>query len=184
MTRHLRLLTLIALAAAGLAGFSAAQEAGKMAMLNSQEILDKSAEGQKALAQLQAADKKYADDLARLDDQIKQLQNRLTTQRLTLTAEAAAALQGDIQKKQTERQRSAEDAARSMREIQAKTLERIQNDLIPIIEQARKDLGVDMIFDVTKGGVVYFSPALDVTAEIIKRYDASRAAAAPPPVKK
>ena len=180
MRRHHRLLALIA-AAAGLAGFAAAQEAGKLGMINSQEILDKSVEGKRALAQIQAANKKYADEVTRVDDQIRQLQNRLAAQRLTLTVEAAAALQADIQKKTTDRQRSAEDAARAMREIQARTLEEIQTDLIPLIEQVRKDMGLDVIFDVTKGGVVYFTPALDLTAEIIKRYDALRAA---PPAKK
>ena len=181
MKHHLRPIALIAAAAAGLAGLAAAQEAGKLGMINSQEILDKSAEGKRVLAQLQAADKKYSDELTRLDDQIKQLQNRLSTQRLTLTAEAAAGLQADIQRKQTERQRAAEDAARAMRELQTRTLEQIQNELIPLIEQARKDLGIDVMFDVTKGGVVYSNPALDVTAEIIKRYDAVKAA---PPAKK
>jgi Skp family chaperone for outer membrane proteins len=68
-----------------------------------------------------------------------------------------------------------------MRDLQARTLEKIQNELIPLIEQARKDLGIDLVFDVTKGGVVYFNPALDVTDEIIRRYDAMKAA---PPAKK
>ena len=180
MRRHNRLLALIA-AAAGLAGLAAAQEAGKLGVINSQEILDTSAAGKRALAQIQAADKKYTDELARIDDQIRQLQNRLTAQRLTLTPDAAAALQADIQKKTTERQRSAEDAGRAMREIQARTLEEIQADLIPLIEQVRKDMGLDLIFDVTKGGIVYFTPALDLTAEIVKRYDAIKAA---PPAKK
>jgi len=179
MRRHHRLVALIA--AAGLAGFAAAQEAGKLGMINSQEILDKSAEGKRALAQIQAADKKYADELTRIDEQIRQLQNRLTAQRLTLTPDAAAALQADIQKKTTERQRSAEDAGRAMREIQVRTLEEIQTDLVPLIEQVRKDMGLDLIFDVTKGGIVYFTPSLDLTAEIIKRYDALKAA---PPAKK
>jgi len=130
------------------------------------------------LAQVQAADKKYADDIAKLDDQIKQLQNRLSTQRTTLTPDAAMALQTDIQKKQTERQRAIEDASRGFQELQARTLERIQSDLIPIIEQVRKDKGLDLIFDVVKGGAVYFTPALDLTAEVIKRYDAQKAAPA------
>ncbi len=181
MRHHIGLIALVAAAAAGLAGFAAAQEAGKLGTINSQEILDQSVEGKKALAQLQAADKKYTDDITRLDDQIKQLQNRLSTQRLTLTPEAAAGLQADIQRKQTERQRAAEDAARAMRELQARTLDQIQTELIPLLEQARKDLGIDVLFDVTKGGVVYFNPALDVTAEIIRRYDAMKAA---PPAKK
>jgi outer membrane protein len=181
MRRHLRIIVCIALAAAGLSGLAAAQEGAKLGMVNSQEILDKSAEGKRALSQLQAADKKYADEVTRLDDQIKQLQNRLSTQRLTLTPDAAAALQADIQRRQTERQRSAEDAARAMRELQVNTLEKLQNELLPIIEQVRKDMGFDCVFDMTKGGVVYFNPALDVTAEIIKRYDALKAA---PPAKK
>jgi outer membrane protein len=181
MRHHLRLIAFMAAAVAGSAGFAAAQEAPKLGAMDSQQILDRSTEGKKAVAELQAANKKYTDDLARLDDQIKQLQSRLTTQRLTLTAEAAAGLQSDIQRKQTERQRAAEDASRAMQELQVRTLERIQNELIPLIEQARKDLGLDLIFDITKGGVVYFNPALDITDELIRRYDATKAA---PPAKK
>ncbi|OGD29520.1 MAG: hypothetical protein A2V57_05805 [Candidatus Aminicenantes bacterium RBG_19FT_COMBO_65_30] len=181
MRKPIRLIVLIAAAAAGLAGLAPAQEGGKLGMINSQEILDKSAEGRKALAQLQAADKKYTDEITRMDDQIKQLQSRLSAQRLTLTADAAAGIQADIQKKQTDRQRAAEDATRAMQELQARTFGQIQSELIPIIEQLRKDKELDLIFDLAKSGTVFYSPALDLTAEVIKRYDASKAA---PPVKK
>jgi Skp family chaperone for outer membrane proteins len=179
MRRSLRSCALIPAALAFLAGLAPAQ--AKLATLNSQEVLEKSAEGKKAIAALQAADKKYSDDITRLDDQIKQLQNRLQTQRLTLTAEAAAGIQADIQRKQTDRQRSAEDATRSMQQLQATTLSKIQDALIPIIEQLRKDRGLDLIFDLAKSGTVFANPAIDVTAEIVKRYDALSAA---PPVKK
>ncbi|MBE3109264.1 MAG: OmpH family outer membrane protein [Acidobacteria bacterium] len=178
MIKHLRL---IALVAAGLAGLVPAQEASKLGMVNSQEILDKSVEGRRVLAQLQAADKKYTESVTRLDDQIKQLQNRLSAQRLTLTAEAAARIQADIQKAQTERQRTAEDASRAMQELQARTLGQLQSEVLPIIEQLRKDKGLDVIFDPGKSGIVFVSPALDLTAEVIRRYDALKAA---PPAKK
>jgi outer membrane protein len=182
MRRQLRTIALVAAAAVGFAGFVAAQEASKLGVINSQDILDKSVEGQRALAQLQAADKKYTETITRMDDQIKQLQNRLSTQRLTLAPDAAAALQLDIQKKQTERQRTAEDAARAMQELQARTLDQLQREILPIIEQLRKERGLDVIFDLGKSGVVFMAPALDVTAEILRRYDALKAA--PPPAKK
>ena len=179
---HVRLLALLAvLGMAGLAGLALAQEGGKLATVNSQEILEKSAEGMKAIAQLQAADKKFGDQITKIDDQIKQLQGRLTAQRLTLTADAAAGIQADIQRRQTERQRAVEDASRSMQELQASTLSRVQTDLMPVIEQLRKDKGLDLIFDVAKPGIVYAVPTLDLTAEVIRRYDAIKAA---PPVKK
>jgi hypothetical protein len=54
MRSHLRLIALVAAAAAGFAGLVPAQEASKLGMVNSQEILDKSVEGQRVLAQLQA----------------------------------------------------------------------------------------------------------------------------------
>jgi Skp family chaperone for outer membrane proteins len=185
MTKHVRSLALIAAVAVGFAGFARAQEGTKLGMVNTQAVLDKSVEGKKAIAQLQAADKKYSDQVTQLDDQIKQLQNRLSTQRLTLTPDAAAGIQADIQKKQTDRQRTAEDASRSMQELQATLLSRIQSELMPIIEQLRKDKGLDLIFDLTRSGTVYYSPALDLTDEVVRRYDAAKGAAAPaPPVKK
>jgi Skp family chaperone for outer membrane proteins len=178
--RHPRA-ALVALALFAAAGSLAAQEATKIGLVNSQDILDKSVEGKKALAQLQEADKKYQAELVRLDDQIKQLQTRLTAQRLTLAAEAAAAIQADIQKKQTDRQRMAEDASRAMQELQYKVLTRVQGELIAIIDQIRKDRGLDLVFDLTKSGAAYASPALDLTAEVLRRYDASKGA---PPAKK
>jgi Skp family chaperone for outer membrane proteins len=32
-----------------------------------------------------------------------------------------------------------------------------------------------MVFDLARSGAVYWNPANDVTAEVIKRYDASKA---------
>lgn len=182
MKNRIRIAALVALTAAGLAGSVAAQEPAKLGVVNSQEILEKSAEGKRVIGQLQAADKKYGDDILKMDDQIKQLQSRLSTQRLTLTVEAAAGIQADIQRKQTDRQRAVEDAAQGMRSLQATVLEKVQGELIPLIEQVRKDKGLDLIFDVAKGGTIFFSPAIDLTAEVIQRYDAMKAAA--PPVKK
>lgn len=186
MRHRMRLVALLALCAAlGLAGLARAQQgSGKVGIINSQEVLEKSVEGKKAIAQIQAADKKYTDQITAIDDSIKQLQNRLTAQRMTLTAEAAAGIQADIQKKQTDRQRAIEDASQAMQQLQATVMTKIQADLMPIVEQLRTDMNVDMIFDLTKSGAVYFNPALDLTAELVKRYDAKAAAPAAPPVKK
>lgn len=186
MTHRVRFVALLALfAAAGLAASAGAQQgSGKIGMINSNEVLEKSAEGKKALAQIQAADKKYTDQISALDAQIKQQQNRLQTQRLTLTVEAAAAIQADIVKKQTDRQRAVEDASRAMQSLQATVLNKVQAELMPLVEQLRADKNLDLVFDITKSGTAYFNPVLDLTAELIQRYDASKAAPAAPPVKK
>jgi Skp family chaperone for outer membrane proteins len=181
MGRQLRIITLIAAAAVGFAGFVPAQEASKLGIVNSQDILDKSVEGKRVLARLLAEEKKHTESITRVDDQIKQLQNKLSAQQLTLTTEAATALQIDILKAQTQRKRMAEDASRIMQELQARALDQLQNEIMPIIEQIRKDKGLDLIFDLGKSGVAFMSPALDLTAEVLRRYDALKAA---PPAKK
>lgn len=153
-----------------------AQQTIKIGVVNSQEVLEKSAEGKRVMAQLQEKDKQNTDKLNKLDEEIRSLQTKMNTQRLTLTQEAMANLAADIERKQTERKRFAEDSYRDMQELTGKLFQRIQNELLPIIEQLGKEKNLDIIFDLFKSGAIYFSPTIDLTAEVIQRYDASKAA--------
>jgi Skp family chaperone for outer membrane proteins len=165
----------MALMIAALASSGLAQQITKIGVVNSQEVLEKSAEGKKVLAQLQDKDKRNQAELSRRDQEIQELQTRLNTQRLTLTPEALRNLSSDLQRKQTERNRYFEDAGREMNELADRLFQRIQNELLPIIEQMGKENGMDVIFDLGKSGAIYFSPAIEITQEVIQRYDASKA---------
>jgi outer membrane protein len=149
--------------------------AQKVGVINSQEVLEKSAEGKKVLARLQERDKQNQAAITKLDDEIRGLQTKLNTQRLTLTDEAAMQLQSDLDKKNTDRKRMAEDAYTGMQELTGRLFKRVQDELIPIVEAIGKEKGLDVIFDLAKSGAVYWNPAIDLTAEVIKRYDASKA---------
>jgi len=172
------LLGLVAMAA--LAGGLTAQTAAKIGVIDSQRVLETSAEGKRAIAQLEDRNKKLQADVSKLSEQIKGLETRLTTQRLTLTPESAQALSADLARKQTDHKRLSEDAARELQELQFKLLNKIQSELIPLIEALGKEKNLDIIFDLAKSGAVYFNPAADLTVDLIRRYDASKAA---PPAK-
>jgi Skp family chaperone for outer membrane proteins len=86
-------------------------------------------------------------------------------------------MNADMNKKQTDRKRIAEDASRDFQDLQVKLFNKVQSELIPIIDALGKEKGIDVILDLAKSGAVYFNPAIDVTEEVIKRYDASKAAA-------
>jgi len=152
--------------------FSFAQAQAKIAVVNSQDVLEKSIEGKRVLSQLADQDKKNQDQLAKLDEEIRKLETRLNTQRLTLSEEALLQLNSDLTKKRTERTRLSEDMARDMQELQYRLYTRLQNELIPIIEQIGKEKGFDLILDLGRSGAVYVNPAIDITEEVIKRYDA------------
>lgn len=177
MHRSTAKLIIMALMIAALASSGLAQQIIKIGVVDSQEVLEKSAEGKRVLAQLQDKDKRNQAELSRRDQEIQELQTRLNTQRLTLTPEALRNLSTDLQRKQTERQRFFEDAGREMNELAERLFQRIQNELLPIIEQMGKENGMDVIFDLGKSGAIYFSPTIDITQDVIVRYDASKAPA-------
>ena len=106
----------------------------------------------------------------------------MNTGRLTMTQEALAATQADIDKKTTERKRYEEDAARDFQQFQANIVQRIRAEMIVIIDNLAKERGLDLVLDLQTSGAAYANPAIDLTDEIIRRYDASKAAV--PPVKK
>lgn len=157
-----------------LASLSFAQQAAKIGVINSQNVLENSAEGKRVIAQLQDKDNKIQGELAKLDDDIRALETRLNTQRLTLSEESILQLSSDLDRKRTDRKRRAEDSFKELQALQMRLFNRVQSELLPIIEQIGKDQGFDIIFDLSKSGSVYFNPTLDVTDEVIKKYDASK----------
>jgi len=84
-------------------------------------------------------------------------------------------LNSDLQRKQTERKRFAEDSYNEMQEFTGRLFQRVQGELLPIIEQVGKEKNLDLIFDLLKSGTIYFNPAINITEDVIKKYDASKA---------
>lgn len=165
----------IPLVLAVLVTFGYSQQAIKIGVVNSQDVLERSAEGKRVMAQIQDKDKQNQDRLGTLDDEIRNLETRINTQRLTLTNEAMLQLSSDLEKKRTERKRFGEDSLREMQEFTGRLFQRVQTELLPIIEQVGKDKSLDVIFDLARSGAIYFNPTIDLTQEVITRYDASKA---------
>ncbi|HHF51446.1 MAG TPA: OmpH family outer membrane protein [Candidatus Aminicenantes bacterium] len=155
------------------AGF--AQESLKIGVVDSNQILQNSIEGKKVMAQLREKESNNQKKLAAKDEEIRDLQKKISTQSLTLTQEARLNLNSDLERLRTERQRIYEDNQRDMNETAARLFQKIQNEVMPIIEQVGKEKGLEAIFDRQNSGVVYFSPSVDITQDVIQRYDDQKA---------
>jgi len=174
MSKRTQRLLILVLFATSFLTYGFAQGTGKIGVVNSQQVLEKSTEGKKALAQLQERDKKAQADMARLDNEIKQLETKLSVQRLTLSEEEVLRIGSDLEKKKTDQKRFSEDIGRELQELQYRLLTRIQNELLPIIEGLGKEKGMDIILDLGKSGAVFVNPTVDLTDDVIRRYDASK----------
>ena len=164
------------------AGVSYAQQTSKIAIINSQKAFETCVEGKKVVGQMQDRENKIKTDIQKLDDSIRLLENKLSTGRLTMTNEALMGIQADIDKKTTERKRYEEDAARDAQQFSVNLIQKIRGEMVTIIENVAKERGLELVLDAQTSGVVTFSPTVDITDEVIRRYDQSKAAT--PPVKK
>jgi len=156
---------------------SFAQQALKVAVVNSARVFDQSVEGKRIVAQFQERDAKIKSDLKKIQDSISALNSKLNTGRLTMTASALAAIQADIDQKTTEGKRYEEDATREFTTFRNNLVAKAQQDMMVIIQALRKEKAYDLVFDLTSSGIVDWTPTLEITDEVIRRYDASKAAA-------
>ncbi len=170
-----RVSSLIFVCVVGLFSLGLAQQAAKIGVVNSQQVLERSEEGKKAIARLQELDRTQQGKITKLDEEIRQLETKLNTQRLTLTNEAIIQLTSDIEKKRTDRKRQAEDAMRELQDLRLRLFQKVQNELLPIIEGIGKERGLELILDLGNSGAIYFNPTIDLTEEVIRRYNASKA---------
>jgi len=182
MNRVRTLAPLVILFILVIAGASYAQQATKIAIINSSKAFETSVEGKKIMGQMQDRENKIKNDLQKLDDSIRLLENKLSTGRLTMTQDALLGIQADIDKKTTERKRYEEDAARDAQQFSANLIQKIRGEMVTIIENLAKERGFELVLDLGTSGVVTFNPTIDVTDEVIRRYDQSKTAI--PPVKK
>lgn len=163
-----------------LAGAAAGYAQGKIAIINSQQAFETSVEGKKALGQMQDRENKIKAELQKQDDAIRLLENKLTTGRLTMTNEALMAIQADIDKKTTERKRYEEDQTRDGNQFANNIIQKIRAEMVAVIEALAKERGYDLVLDMVTSGVVTSSPTIDITTEVVRRYDQTKATATPP----
>ena len=155
-------------------------EGAKYAFVNVQRIASESAEGKTATSQVQALNAKKVEELNAKNKQLQAAQQKLESGGSVMSPQAVAQLQKDIERQQVDIQRFTEDAQQEVTQLQQQLQDEFQRKLTPIIQQVATERQLHMMFSVVDSGLVWGDPALDLTPEIIKRFDAVRPAAAAP----
>jgi outer membrane protein len=151
-----------------------AQAAGqKIAIINVLRAIAECAEGQRDNADFQRKYDAKRDELAKMQKELQDLQQQLTTQGTTMSEEARAALARSIDQKTTAFQRAQEDAEKEFTNLRNEIFSRIGAKMTPIVQQYAKEKSFTLLLDYSSqtGQLFYADPALDVTDNIIKRYD-------------
>ncbi len=156
-------------------------EGAKIAYCSLNEISQGSKAGQAAAAQLKALNDKKVKEI---DDKQKQIQASQTLlQSPSLAEDKRAGLQRDVDRGNTELQRLQQDAQAEVQELNNELQQKFLSQVNPIIQQVATEKGLQMIFLREESGLYWSDPALNLSAEIIKRLDGAAATAKPPAVK-
>jgi outer membrane protein len=145
-------------------------EGAKIAFVNIPRVAAESAEGKSSSARVKALQEKKLAELGVKNKQVEAAQQRLNSGAL-LSEDARAATQKEIEKLQVEIQRMQQDAEAELQELQQQLQVDFQRKLTPVIQAIAAEKALHMILP--DSGLVWADLGLDLTAEIIKRFDAA-----------
>ena len=148
-------------------------EGAKFAFIDIQAVASNSAEGKAATAKLDELRKKKNTELLAKQTSLKAMQDKLNAGGSVMSDQARGQLEKDIEKAQRDLQFAQQDAQTEVTDMTNQLQGDFQEKLNPVIEQLRTDKGLLMIFSIRDSGVVSAEPGLDLSSEVIKRFDAA-----------
>jgi outer membrane protein len=153
----------------------------KYAFINIQRIAAESAEGKAATTKVQALNQQKVTELQERNKQLQAAQQKLEASASVMSEPARAQLQKDIERMQVDIQRFTEDAQQEVAALQQDLQEEFQRKLSPVVNQVSSEKGLHLLFSMVDSGLVWADPGLDITAEVIQKFDVAMKSAAPAP---
>lgn len=159
------------------AGSQALAQGNKVAVISVQGAIVATKDGQKAAAELQAKAAPKQKEIEQRQNDINALQDQLTKGQNTLSEATKNDLYKNIEQKKKNLQRDVEDASAEMDAEQQKVLQQLGQKILAVIEKYARDQGYTMVVDVSspQSPIMYASPSIDITKEIVDLYDKNSA---------
>jgi outer membrane protein len=154
----------------------------KYAFINIQRIAAESGQGKALSSRVQTLNGQKVNELNEKNKALQAAQQKLESGASVLSDTARAQLEKDIDRQQTDIQRFTDDAQKEVQDLQNELQAEFQQKLGPVIQQIAQEKKLDILFSALDAGIVWADAGLDLTTEVIRRFDAANpapAAAAP-----
>lgn len=158
----------------------------KIATIEFQEVAAATNEGQKALAAIQAKYAPQQESLQKLNTEITSLTKELQNAPATMSDAEKASRERDIQTKQNQLQRDANDARDAMNNDMQDAINAVTQKLEPVVMKYVQENGYTMLLDnggqAQQGGVTILWPGeTDISKAVLNEYNKVSGVAAPVP---
>ena len=158
-----------------------AQAPLRMAFLDLQRVAAESAEGKVASGKVQELTKKKTGELGEKTKALQANQEKLKQGASVLNDAARAQTQREIDRLTVEIDRFQEDANAEVQALQQELQGDFQEKLRPVVDALVKELAIGLLFSAGDAGAIYVDPSLDITGEVIKRFDSGKYSTAAKP---
>jgi outer membrane protein len=179
-TRVLTITLLLCLGAAptGLLAQSSGTS-GKVGLVNIQEAIVSTAEGKKAMVELQNKYQPRQQEMQKLQQNIQAINDQLQKQAATLSEDEQRRLNRDMEEKQKLFKRSTEDASADFATDRDEIVRRIGQKILNVIRDYAEKNGFSLIIGSDQVPIYYATKEVELTAEIVRLYDAANPSDAP-----
>ena len=145
----------------------------KVGIINIQDAIIRTEEGQKTAKSLQEKYTPRQQGLEKQKRELDDLQAQLNKGRNTMSEEARTRLIRDIDVKTKALQRDNEDASAEFQQEEGKLINSIGQKMMGVIDKYAKEKGYAIILDISsqQSPVLYAVNTVDITADIVGLYD-------------
>jgi outer membrane protein len=172
MTRSLIRGALMFVLLAAVAMPAAAQS--KVAVIDVQRVVTESDPGKEVMQRLKALTDAKSQEGQVLQQEMATLQDQFNKQRFTVSEARQAEMSKEIEDKQIAIRRFQDDAQREIQEAQRRELGGLEERILPIINQVGQEQGFTLIFNKFQSGLVYADEAIDITDDVIRRFNTAQ----------
>ena len=137
----------------------------KVALVDMQQVLNKTKQGKKARAKLEKSSEAKA---KKLEARRQKLEKQMTAAQSKQGAELAKA-QEDLQRQYMELQQMYQQLQQDLGAQEGELLEQIYKNSQALVSELAKEYGVDLVLIRDQSTVIYASSGMDITTELVKR---------------
>ena len=152
---------------------------GKIGVVSIQEAIVSTAEGKKAMAELQKKYQPRQQEVQKLNQDIQAISDQLQKQAATLGDEEQRRLNRDLEEKQKLLKRSTEDAQADFATDRDEMFRRIGQKMVKVIDDYARQNGFSLVIGSDQVLIYFAVKEVELTDEVVKLYDAANPADAP-----
>ena len=154
-------------------GLAQVVDAIRFGAINLSYVARSSKIGKIEIAKIEDVSRKRAAEIESKAADLQKQQTQLQNPGVGLSQRALADLQRTFEKSRLELQRFQQDAENEIAAMQSDFDVKFRATVVPVIDRLSREKGLHFVFGLEEAAIVWWTPAVDISDEVVKRLDAA-----------